>query len=119
MISKTNIMCLIFALFVMGCVTGCLATTQTAPVNAYRTNLTIEAEVAAVMEKYELWYQAADPEMRAKMEATFDKAFDKLDLLMDTYADMLASGMTTDAIVREIDNLKTRIMIELAKQSGG
>jgi hypothetical protein len=84
--------------------------------NVYQKNLTVEAEVAAVMEKYELWYQMADEETKAEWNKVFDPAFDKLDLLMDSYHNMVESGLTTTAILREIDNIKTRIMIELVKR---
>lgn len=105
---------LFICLFVMTMGATC-ATTQ----NPYQTNLTIEAEVATVMEQYEAWYQLADAETRAQMSTIFDPAFDKLDLLMDTYHNMVAQGLTTEAILREINMLKTRIMIELAKQQEG
>jgi len=106
------ILAILVLIFTISCNYGCKMATE----NVYKHNLTVEGEVTAVMEKYELYYRAADAETRAEWSKVFDPAFDKLDLLMDTYHEMVASGLTTEAILREIDNLKTRIMIELAKR---
>ena len=84
--------------------------------NKYSVNLTIEAEVAAVMEQYAMWYSLATPEIQADWQKTFTPAFEKMDLLMDTYHNMVKNDLTTESILLEINRLKTQIMMELVKR---
>ena len=99
---------LLVALFLVAC-----AMTQQ---NRYQQNLTIEAEIAAVMEQYDVWYQMMTPEIQAQWTPIFQPAFEQLDLLMDSYHNMLANDLETMTILAEINRLKTRIMIELTKR---
>jgi hypothetical protein len=93
-------------------IAGCVATKQ----NMHSTNLTVEQEVIALMEQYEVWYQLAPEEVKAEWKKVFDPAFQKLDLLMDTYNNMVRNGMTTVTIIGEINRVKTQIMMELVRR---
>ena len=84
--------------------------------NKYSVNLQTEAAVAGVMEQYEIWYQLADEETKAQWKKDFDPALIELDLLMDTYHNMVLIGDDTTLLLAEINKLKTRIMIELTRR---
>jgi hypothetical protein len=104
---NVGIMLVLLTLF-----TGCVTTG-----NVYQTNATISEQVVTLMERYELWYQAADPETQAEWREYFDPMFEQLDLLMDTYDQMVADGMDTVSILEQIDRLKTYLMIQLIKRN--
>ena len=84
--------------------------------NKYSVNLTIESQVASVMEQYTVWYELAPPEIQEQWKAAFTPAFEKMDLLMDTYHNMVKNDLTTASILLEINRLKTQIMMELVKR---
>jgi hypothetical protein len=84
--------------------------------NRYSVNLQTEAAIAGIAEQYDVWYQLADPETQAEWKQLFDPAFAQLNLLMDSYHNMLAVGEDTTMILAEINKLKTQIMIELTRR---
>ena len=92
---------------------GCVATGQ----NVYQTNATIGAQVATLMERYEMYYQLADPETQAEWRDYFDPMFEQLDLMMNTYDQMVMDGMDTVTILTAIDRLKTQLMLELIRRN--
>ena len=81
--------------------------------NQYSVNLTIEQEVAALMEQYDLWYELAPPEVQEEWRGVFGKAFAEMDLMLDTYHELLAHDMSTESVIMQINQLKTRIMMTL------
>jgi len=99
-------------LFILIVFIGCAMTQQ----NKYEQNLTTEAQVAAIMEQYDIWYQMMSPDVQADWDKVFTPAFDQLDLLMDSYHNIVANNLETVTILAEINRLKTRIMIELTKR---
>jgi hypothetical protein len=84
--------------------------------NMYSTNITWEREVAVIAEQYEMWYQLAPEETRAVMRDNIDPIFKRLDLLMDTYHNMVSQGLDTTSIILEVNRLKTALMIELVRR---
>jgi hypothetical protein len=85
--------------------------------NVYETNATVEAQVVTLMERYEMYYQLADENTQAEWRDYFDPMFERLDLAMNTYNQMVADGMDTITILQAIDSLKTQIMIELIRRN--
>ena len=100
----------VLTLFLIVLIAGCAAQ------NAYQTNLTVEAEVAALAEQYTAWRQMMEPEVQEDWDKIFVPAFSQLDSLMDSYHNLLANNMETITIVNEINRLKTQIMIALTKK---
>jgi hypothetical protein len=84
--------------------------------NVYSTNTMWEEEVITLAEQYQLWYSLATPEIQAEWKKVFDPAFIQLDLLMDSYSNMVKNGLTTTTIIVEINKIKTQIMIELVRR---
>ena len=93
--------------------TGCVVGGQ----NVYQTNATIGEQVTTLMERYEMYYQLADPETQAEWKEYFDPMFEKLDLMMNTYDQMVLDGMDTLTILTAIDKLKTQLMLELIRRN--
>ena len=93
---------------------GCAAMQQQ---NMYTTQLTVEQGVVLLMERYEMYYQLASEETKQEWSKVFDPAFEKLDLLLDTYTQLVADGMDTVSILNTINTLKTSIMIELVRRN--
>jgi len=102
-----------FILLVMLALFGCVTGGQ----NVYQTNATIGEQVVTLMERYEMYYQLADPETQAEWKEYFDPMFEKLDLMMNTYDQMVMDGMDTVTILTAIDKLKTQLMLELIRRN--
>jgi len=83
--------------------------------NQYSVNLTIEQEITALADQYALWYELAPPEVQKQWKKVFDPAFYEIDLLLDTYHELLLHDMSTEAVIMQINQLKTRIMMALIK----
>jgi len=92
---------------------GCVATSQ----NVYQTNATIGEQVVTLMERYEMYYQLADAETQAEWREYFDPLLEHLNVMMNTYDQMVMDGMDTVTILSSIDRLKTQIMIELIRRN--
>ena len=105
-VSKHATILVVLCFIVIGC----------APQNQYSVNLTVEAEVAALTEQYNLWYNMMEPDIRAEWETVFDPMFLEIDRLLDSYHTAIDRGMTTQTVISEINKLKTRIMMELIKR---
>jgi hypothetical protein len=99
-------------LFLLALVVGCVTTG-----NQYQINATVGEQVVTLMERYEMYYQLADPETQAEWKEYFDPMFEKLNLMMNTYDQMVADGMDTITILTAIDKLKTQLMFELIRRN--
>lgn len=101
-------------LLVLALLSGCFAVGNK---NVYETNATLEVQVTKLMERYEMWYQLASEDVQAEWRDFFDPAFERLDLMMDTYNQLVLDGMDTVSILQSIDALKTQIMLELIRRN--
>lgn len=84
--------------------------------NIYSTNMAIEKQVKRLADKYELWYQAAPPEVQGEWKKDIDPVFIRIDELLDVYHDLVAEDLGTETVLREIDKLITIIMIKMAEK---
>lgn len=106
-----------FALLMMAVMfVGTLTLFSCATQDAYRVNTTIESEFAALAEQYELWYQMADDDTKANWKKNVDPLFLEADLLLDVYHDALVAGTDPGDPLRQLNALKTKIMVLLAER---
>lgn len=84
--------------------------------NQYEAFVVIDKEFTALAEQYNLWYQAATPELQAKWKKSIDPLFLRADELLDIYQTVLLAGADPAAQVAELRTLKTQILTALAQR---
>lgn len=96
------------------CLLAFVSCAQTQVQNQYQAYVTVDKEFTTLTEQYEVWYQAADAETKARWKEKIDPLILEADRLLDVYQTvLLAGGDPTNQIVA-LREIKTAILVELA-----
>jgi len=84
--------------------------------SAYKAYMTMENEFTTLATQYEIWYESANLETKERLKNTVDPLFIEVDRLLDDYNNIVLSGGDSADVILQLKNIKTRILIELARK---